>query len=156
MSQSTNLASPRNYPFSLENVPAGHNQLATMSTNNPRTRVQYIHYITELTINLKSSRSVLRFTEVMDTQEKPREIECDLSLTLGPVVHPCTRRSLASGMEDIGSSNSQDGEKSGRSSEATVRKRKAPFSSNEEDRQYCWQPDVVPNRFTGRTTGPGL
>ncbi|CAN6540789.1 unnamed protein product [Malus baccata var. baccata] len=230
MSQSTNLASPRNYPFSLENVPAGHNQLATMSTYNPSnsgsvyplyygthhqpeefqvgpqvpesTYSRTIHVGTPIVTsvmeptkpNLFSSQGAEnvshRFTEVMDTQEKPREIECDLSLTLGPVVHPCTRRSLASGMEDIGSSNSQDGGKlndfsplrskeicffptktaydrfestssmwnseSGRSSEATVRKRKAPFSSNEEDRQYCWQPDVVPNRFTGRTTGPGL
>ncbi|XP_048423315.1 uncharacterized protein LOC103953923 isoform X2 [Pyrus x bretschneideri] len=228
--KSTNLTSPLNYPFALENVPAGHNQLATLSTSNPlnsgsvyplyygthhqpqklqvghqaskNTHSMTIHVGTPIVTsvvepikqNLFSSQGAEnvshRFTqEVMDTQEKPRETECDLSLTLGPALHPCTQRSLASEMEDFGSINSQEWGKlndfsslrskeicffptktaydrfestssmwnseSGRSSEATIRKRKAPFSTNEEDRQFCWQPDVIPNRFTGRTTGPG-
>ncbi|KAM3012924.1 hypothetical protein FF2_025849 [Malus domestica] len=231
INQSTNLTSPLNYPFALENVLAGHNQLATMSTNNPLNsgsvyplyygthhqpqKRQVVHQAPENThsrtlyvgtpiftsvreptkqslISFEGAENVShRFTqEVMDTQEKPRETECDLSLTLGPALHPCTQRSLASETEDFGSGNSQEGGKlndfssprskeicffptktaydrvestssmwtseSGRSSEATIRKRKAPFSTNEEDRQFCWQPDVIPNRFTGRTTGPGL
>ncbi|XP_061991974.1 uncharacterized protein LOC133710010 isoform X2 [Rosa rugosa] len=32
--QSSNLTNPRHYPFSLENLPGGHNQVTTMSTNN--------------------------------------------------------------------------------------------------------------------------
>ncbi|PRQ59816.1 hypothetical protein RchiOBHm_Chr1g0374351 [Rosa chinensis] len=32
--QGSNLTNPRHYPFSLENVPGGHNQVTTMSTNN--------------------------------------------------------------------------------------------------------------------------
>ncbi|XP_068343776.1 uncharacterized protein [Pyrus communis] len=231
INQSTNLTSPLNYPFALENFPAGHNQLATLSTNNPlnlgsvyplyygthhqpqklqvghqaseNTHSMTIHVGTPIVTsvvepikqNLFSSQGAENvshgFTqEVMDTQEKPRETECDLSLTLGPALHPSTQRSLASEMEDFGSINSQEWGKlndfssprskeicffptktaydrfestssmwnseSGRSSEATIRKRKAPFSTNEEDRQFCWQPDVIPNRFTGRTTGPGL
>lgn len=230
INQNTNLNSRRNYPFSLENLPAGHNQLTTMSTNNSldlgsvyplyygahyqseecqvgpqvpentHSRTIYVGKPIVTSIaeptkhNLFSSQTAEnvshRITQV-EVHDKPLETECDLSLRLGPVLHRCTQRSLASETEDIGSSSSQDGGKlndlspsiskeicffptktacdrfestssmwnsegEGRSPEATVRKRKAPFCSNEEDGKFCWQPDVLPNRLADRTTGPGL
>nr|XP_048335022.1 uncharacterized protein LOC107428309 isoform X2 [Ziziphus jujuba var. spinosa] len=132
--------------------------------------------------------------DIMNTQEKPREPECDLSLSLGLISHhPCmnTEKSLACETEDVGSSSSQEGGKmsemsptiskefcffpsktaydpfestsrmwnsegEGQNLEATLRKRKAPFSRNEEDEQFCWQPDVSSNWFTGRITGPEI
>ncbi|VVA10780.1 PREDICTED: unnamed product [Prunus dulcis] len=230
INQNTNLNSCRNDPFSLENLPAGHNQLTTMSTNNSldlgsvyplyygthyqseecqvgpqvpentHSRTIYVGKPIVTSIaeptkhNLFSSQTAenvsRRITQV-EVHDKPLEMECDLSLRLGPVLHPCIQRSLASETEDIGSSSSQDGGKlndlspsiskeicffptktacdrfestsslwnsegEGRSLEATVRKRKAPFSSNEEDGKFCGQPDVLPNRLTDRTKGPGL
>lgn len=40
--------------------------------------------------------------------------------------------------------------------ETTVRKRKAPFSNDVEDGQFCWQPDLQTNQFTGQIKWPGL
>lgn len=39
--------------------------------------------------------------------------------------------------------------------EAAIRKGKGPFSNNEEDGQFCWQPDVPSNWFGSRITRPG-
>lgn len=43
-----------------------------------------------------------------------------------------------------------------RNLEASIRKPKAPFSDNLEDVQFCWQPGLSPNQFTGQIRGPGL
>ncbi|KDP30269.1 hypothetical protein JCGZ_17051 [Jatropha curcas] len=40
--------------------------------------------------------------------------------------------------------------------DTTFRKRKAPFSDNVEDGQFCWQPEFPSNRFIGRIERPGL
>ncbi|KAL5538986.1 hypothetical protein UlMin_045522 [Ulmus minor] len=49
-------------------------------------------------------------TNVMDLQKRPREEECDLSLSLGLFSPPieCNEKSLASQTEDVGSSISQE------------------------------------------------
>lgn len=148
--QSSNLSSPRHYPFSVENVPGGHNQITTMSTNNqlnlgsvyplyhgfsypteaPQLQVpENVHsrtiYVGTPVTSIQEPTKKHIFTsqraenvshripqvDVMDIQEKPRDEGYDLSLRLGPVSHLCTDRSLASQMEDIGSSNSQEGGK---------------------------------------------
>lgn len=150
---SSNLTSPRNYPFSLENVPGGHNQVTAMPTNNQlnlgsvyplyygshyqtgasqlgpqvpenvHSRTIYVGTPVVTSIQEPTKQNIFASqraenvshripqVDVMDTQEKPREAEYDLSLRLGPVSHPCTDRSLASETEDIGSSSSQEGGK---------------------------------------------
>ncbi|BBH08506.1 hypothetical protein Prudu_020718, partial [Prunus dulcis] len=104
INQNTNLNSCRNDAFSLENLPAGHNQLTTMSTNN--------------SLDLGSVYPLYYGTHYQSE-------ECQTA---------CDR------FESTSSLWNSEGE--GRSLEATVRKRKAPFSSNEEDGKFCGQPDV--------------
>ncbi|PON94263.1 Coactivator CBP, KIX domain containing protein [Trema orientale] len=43
----------------------------------------------------------------------------------------------------------------GQNLEAAVRKGKEPFSSNDEDGRFCWQPDVPSNWFSSQITRPG-
>lgn len=232
--QSNSFTAPRNYPFLLENIPTGHNQLtATNSNTSPNTGSVYplyygAQYQTEesqlgpkisgsahsktiyvgtpvTTSNAERSKEDcfscriaenvshrINQADAMDIREKPREPECDLSLRLGLTSHPCmsTEKSLACETEDVGSSSSQEGCKmsdmspsmskefcffpsktandpfestsrmcnsgAGQNLEAGIRKRKSPFSRDEEDGQFCWQPDVPSNWYTGRIKGPGL
>lgn len=153
----TNLAAPRNYPFSLESIPAGRNQLMTMESNTPMNlgTVYPLYYGTHYQIresqlgsripeephsktiyvgkpiitstsepsdmrglqNLFSSKNAENaskgFAQVdaVDTQEKPWERECDLSLRLGLFSHSCMSvdKSSACETEDVGSTGSQDG-----------------------------------------------
>lgn len=233
--QSNNLTAPLNYPFSLENVPIGHNQLTATNTNIPMNlgSVYPLYYGAQyqtedsrlgprisgnahsktiyvgMPVNAsnaertkqdffscKNTENVsnrISQVDAMNTPEKPREPGCDLSLRLGLISHPCmsTEKSLACETEDVGSSSSQEGGKmseisptiskefcffpgktaydpfestsriwnsegEGQNLEATLRKRKATFSRTEEDGQFCWQPDVPSNWFTGQITGRGL
>ncbi|XP_062078099.1 uncharacterized protein LOC133782747 [Humulus lupulus] len=43
----------------------------------------------------------------------------------------------------------------GQTIKAPIPKGKEPFSSNEEDGQFCWQPDVPSSWFSSRITRPG-
>ncbi|KAG6662494.1 hypothetical protein I3843_03G229300 [Carya illinoinensis] len=63
--------------------------------------------------NTKNASNRLMQVNVLDTQEKPQERECDLSLRLGLVSESCTgiEKSSACEVEDVGSTCSQEGGK---------------------------------------------
>ncbi|KAI5320624.1 hypothetical protein L3X38_040332 [Prunus dulcis] len=201
INQNTNLNSCRNDAFSLENLPAGHNQLTTMSTNNSldlgsvyplyygthyqseecqvgpqvpentHSRTIYVGKPIVTSIaeptkhNLFSSQTAenvsRRITQV-EVHDKPLETGIsqdggklnDLSPSISKEICFFPTKTACDRFESTSSLWNSEGE--GRSLEATVRKRKAPFSSNEEDGKFCGQPDVLPNRLTDRTKGPGL
>nr|XP_023872146.1 uncharacterized protein LOC111984759 [Quercus suber]XP_023872148.1 uncharacterized protein LOC111984759 [Quercus suber] len=152
-----NLTAPRTYPFSLESVPAGRNQLMTMESNTPLnlgtvyplyygthyqtresqlgSRVPEEPHSNTIYVGTPIRTSTSEPAEIgvlqnlfacknsentsrgfaQDTQEKPRERECDLSLRLGLSSHSCMNieKSLACETEDVGSTGSQDGGKVG-------------------------------------------
>ncbi|KAF5184153.1 Histone acetyltransferase [Thalictrum thalictroides] len=94
--------------------------------------------------------------EISNADEIPSEIECDLSLHLGPLSVSCPRRETRCRheVENVRPSSSQGGSKSCDHSSKTNMKRNAPFSNFVEAGHSSHHSQFSPDLFFGKMKKP--